>query len=165
MYFRSWMAEHFIIESITYFPCWKEAHRGLTRLLKLTKFVWYWNLYESSFRSTKFHLLDNLVSQSPVIMKTLCLFCHSLLVSTSYTTVFQIFTDVAQPSWKWRDLVAILSKTGLPPTGCSWRSPTNNMFRDPNYSSPPNNSSSLKCMYDKLRLETMDISSMMNNFT
>ena len=61
------------------------------------------------------------------------------------------------------------SKTGFSLTGGSWRTvggyPQLTMFLAPKYLSPPlNNSSSLICIYVKLRLETMETSSTMTNF-
>jgi hypothetical protein len=73
---------------------------------------------------------------------------------------------VAHPSWDRIDLVATFSKIGFPWTGGSWRrSPTNSMFRDPNHSLLPNNSSSLMCTKARLILETIEISSIINNLT
>ena len=94
-------------------------------------------------------------------------FWRSLIVNSSYVTQsFQMLMEAAHPSWNNNDLVETLSNTGPPLTGGSWRrSPTNNMFLDPNHSLPPNNSSSLMCMYARLRLDTMDTSSKINTLT
>ena len=66
-----------------------------------------------------------------------------------------MLTDAVHPR---SDVCVMLLKTGFPFTGRSWSRSTNIMFLQPNYSSPPNSSSSLKCIYVNVRLDTMDTS-------
>ena len=75
-----------------------------------------------------------------------------------------MLTDVAHPSLNDRDFLVIFSKTGFPLTGGSWRrSPIKSMFLEPNHSLVPKSSSNLKCTYSKLRLDTIETSSIYND--
>ena len=69
------------------------------------------------------------LTQSNIDENSLSFLWRSLVSSSYATESLQMLTDVAHPSLNSRDFVVILSKTGLPLTGGSWRrSPTNSTF-------------------------------------
>ena len=78
---------------------------------------------------------------------------------------FHTLVELMQPSLLEMVLLVNLLNTGRPFTGgnCN-KSPTNKTFIEPYHSEPPNISSSLRCMYTKFKLESMDTSSMMTSF-